>query len=89
MTRVVWSFAALADLQRIRSYIADFNPAAASRLAEQVIAAGDALVLFPYRGAPVGDNLREIIPVYPYLLRYEIIGDTLTILGVRHGMRVR
>jgi len=87
LTQVVWSFAALADLRQIRGYIAQFNPSAAARLADRIIAAADGLILFPHRGTLVGDNLCQIMPVYPYLLRYEIVGDTVNILRVRHGMR--
>ncbi|HME22983.1 MAG TPA: type II toxin-antitoxin system RelE/ParE family toxin [Acetobacteraceae bacterium] len=89
MTRVSWTVSALVDLQEIRRYIAEFNPAAAQTLAEQVIEASNSLVIFPRRGRLVGDNLREIMPVFPYLLRYEIVGDAVNILRVRHGMRVQ
>ena len=85
--RVVWSPAALDEIERIYRYIATFNPAAAAALAEALLTQGDGLVNFPHRGRPVGDNLREIMPVYPYLIRYEVTGDTVQILRVRHGMR--
>jgi plasmid stabilization system protein ParE len=79
----------LADLQEIRRYVAEFNPGAAQKLAEQIIQASNALVVFPHRGRLVGNNLREIMPVFPYLLRYEILDDAVTILRVRHGMRMQ
>jgi plasmid stabilization system protein ParE len=35
----------------------------------------------------VGGNLRELTIVYPYVIRYEVLGNDVTILRVRHGMR--
>jgi plasmid stabilization system protein ParE len=51
------------------------------------LAAGDGLVNLPRRGRPVGGNVRELTTVYPYIIRYEISGDEVHILRVRHGMR--
>lgn len=85
--RVIWSPSALAEVSRIYSYVADFNPKAAAALAEALLKQGDGLVHFSHRGRPVGNNLREIMPVYPYIMRYRVTGDTVEILRVRHGMR--
>ena len=85
--RVVWSPAALDEIEQIYRHIAAFNPNAAIALAKALLIHGDGLVNFPHRGRSVGDNLREIAPVYPYLIRYEVVGDTVSILRVRHGMR--
>lgn len=87
MSRVYWTFSALADLEEIRRYIAEFNPGAAHDLAENLIAAGNSLVTLPHRGRSGGDNVRELTTVYPYIIRYEIRGDDVRILRVRHGMR--
>jgi toxin ParE1/3/4 len=43
--------------------------------------------IFLIGGRPVGDNLRELTVVYPYIIRYEVLGNDVTILRVRHGMR--
>ena len=75
------------DVSRIYDHIAGHNPPAAERLAEAILAGGDSLIDMPRRGRPVGDNLREIVPVYPYILRYEIAGGAVQILRVRHGAR--
>jgi toxin ParE1/3/4 len=85
--RVVWSRGALREIGRIHAYIADFNPSAAARLAAALLAAGDSLEHFAHRGRPVGDNLRELTVVSPYIIRYEIRGRDVHILRVRHGMR--
>jgi toxin ParE1/3/4 len=85
--RVVWSPSALHEITDIYSYIARFNPHAAKRLVEALIIAGDSLGTFAYRGRLVGPHLRELTVVYPYIIRYRIIGDEVRVLRVRHGMR--
>jgi plasmid stabilization system protein ParE len=87
LNRVIWSPSALADLQGIRDYIRQFNPHAAGEIAARLVEAGNNLQAFPDRGRPVGDQLREWTLVYPYVIRYERIGNDTHILGVRHGMR--
>jgi plasmid stabilization system protein ParE len=85
--RVVWSPSALQDIINIYNYVANYNPGAASGVIDALLAAGDSLVNLPNRGRPVGDNLRELAVVYPYIIRYEVLGNDVTILRVRHGMR--
>ena len=59
LTPVVWTFSALADLEGIRRYIGNFNPYAAREMPERIIAAGNSLAIFPYRGRQVsGTQLR-------------------------------
>jgi plasmid stabilization system protein ParE len=38
---VVWGRVALADMQRVRRYIADFNPCAARDMAQRILEAGN------------------------------------------------
>jgi len=88
LTTVIWSPAALDDLQGIRDYIDRFNPKAARDIAARLIDGGNGLKNFPQRGRPVSDNLREWTLVYPYIIRYEIVCDEVHVLGVRHGRRL-
>jgi addiction module RelE/StbE family toxin len=86
LTQVDWTFSALADLQKIRRYIEDFNPRAARETALALKEAGDSLGIFPHRGRPVpGKTLREWTLVYPYVIRYRLAEDRVVILRVRHG----
>jgi len=87
MIPVVWTVSALADVRSIRDYLKDFNPNAARSLAERLAAAGMSLAAFPYRGRPVQDNLRELTVIHPYIIRYEIAGERVIILRIRHGKR--
>jgi toxin ParE1/3/4 len=85
--RVVWSPSALQEITSIYNYVVNSNPRAASDLIDALLKAGDGLVNFPHRGRLVGDNLRELTVVYPYVIRYEVVGNDVTILRVRHGSR--
>jgi plasmid stabilization system protein ParE len=52
----------LVNLQAIREYIRQFNPRAATKVAAEIIATGDGLANFLYRGRAVGNSpLREIL----------------------------
>ena len=85
--RVVWSPSALQEILDIYTFIAKHNPRAASDLVDALLKLGDSLGNFPRKGRPVGDNLRELTAVYPYIIRYELLGNEVTILQVRHGRR--
>jgi plasmid stabilization system protein ParE len=86
--RVVWTRTALRGVWRAYEYIYEFNPQTAARLAEALHAAGDSLVNFPHRGRRVpGTEMRELVSVRPYIIRYRIAGEEAVILRVRHGAR--
>ena len=87
--QVSWTEPARQDLQRIRNYIAEFNPWAANRLAVQLLAAADSLEHFPRRGrAGIELGTRELLSVQPYAIVYRI-GPTVEILRVWHGAQNR
>jgi len=86
--QVIWSPAALREIEHIYRYIAPSNPRAAEHMVREILAAGDSLENFPNRGRPVpGSQLREMTLVYPYVIRYRIAADHVRILRVRHGRR--
>ncbi len=85
MRRIVWTDEAVAHLEAIVAYITTFNPAAAARLGERLIALADSLSEFSERGRPVGGGNREMTVVWPYVLRYRVDGGTVIILRIRHG----
>lgn len=88
VTTVVWTEAALSDILLIRTYLAQSNPKAATDIAIALKGLGDTLMLFPHRGRPVpGHSVRELVAVYPYVIRYRVAGDEVVILRVRHAAR--
>ena len=89
MAEVVWTREALTQLDLIRAYIGQFDPAAAGRLTSRLLKAGDSLRDFPNRGRPIEDGLRELPTVAPYVIQYEVDGLRISILGVWHGSQRR
>ena len=87
MAKVVWPTKVLRSLISIEAYIARDDPNAATRLGGRVFAAGESLAIFPNRGRPAGNGVRQLATVSPYIIRYRVHGDTVTILSIRHGAR--
>ena len=87
---VAFAAAALADLARIRAYIGERNPAAASRIAVQLVAACDRLEHLPERGRPgLAPGTRELAAIWPYVIVYRISPGGVGILRVWHGAQER
>jgi plasmid stabilization system protein ParE len=70
--RVVWAPSALQEIISIYNYVAQRDPSAASDLIE---------------GGRSATICGRLTIVYPYLIRYEIVGNDVTILRIRHGKR--
>jgi toxin ParE1/3/4 len=87
--QVVWSDTAIADLEGIRAYIAQFNSRAASRIALALIAASESLANTPEIGRPVGLARRELVTVWPYVIQYRFESGRVDIVRVQHGKRRR
>jgi len=90
---MIFSPAALRDLERLREFLRNKNPAAAKRAASAIIAALKSLMLHPLIGRPVeyvedaGIAYREL-PIdfggSGYVALYRLEGEFVTILAVRH-----
>ena len=81
---------ALADLQHIREHIGKDNPAAANRIAVQLIAACDRLEYLPERGHPgLVPGTRELFALQPYVIVYRIRQASVDILRIWHGAQDR
>jgi toxin ParE1/3/4 len=81
--RLVYSQEAVADLVRLRAFIAEHDPAAADLLARM-----DSLRAFPDMGrrvplAPEPDAIRDFI-FGSYVVRYAVHGTALVILRIWH-----
>ena len=87
---VTFSVEAIADLEAIRSYIGERNPAAASRVAVQIVAVCDRLDFMPERGRPGSvEGTRELATVWPYVIAYRITPAAVEIVRVWHGAQDR
>ena len=90
--QVIWTDEAIADLRQLVAHISEDNPAAATKLGEELIRKSLLLGEHPRLGRmlrePKRDALRELI-VRPYRLIYEI-DDRASAVKVRvlwHGAR--
>ncbi len=90
--KIVWSDAAIADLQDICSYIAQHNPQAAGRIGRGILDHVRVLASFPFIGPtyPHGarGTLREIV-FRSYRIFYDVSEESLSveILHVWHSAR--
>lgn len=86
--RLVYSQEVVADLVRLRAFIAAHDPSAAARVAEELIARIDNLCLFPRMGhsveqAPKPAEVRDMV-FGNYIVRYSVHADALVILRLWH-----
>ncbi len=79
------------DLAKIRAYIKEADPAAATRVGQHLSSRIKRLAFYPEIGVP---TLREAFRIlqptrYPYRIYYAVLDDTVRILHVRHTSRER
>jgi len=79
---------AVDDLQKIRAFIEEKNPQAASRIGKGLVSRISGLLQLPYAGrevlkAPKPDIVRDLI-VGKYVIRYLILEQAIYILRIWH-----
>jgi plasmid stabilization system protein ParE len=82
---VVWSLRARRDLASIRAYIGQVAPLAAERFTLRLIDAAESLAELAERGRPARGNVRELVAVAPYVIRYTVKAGQVSIIRIRHG----
>ena len=87
MKTIVWTDEAIDHLEAIVTYVSVYDPAAAERLGRKLIELADSLMKFPERGRDAGEGKREMVTVWPYILRYRVETERVIILRIRHGAR--
>jgi toxin ParE1/3/4 len=87
--RVVWTLVAAADLEQIFDYLFEQNPEIASAIIRRIYQSASELKQFPNRGRPGRkEGTRELVLAsLPYLVVYEIVGQSVRVLRVLHGAR--
>ena len=87
MARVIWTSQAAADVRALADYISQHNPAAAQAVAARLVRAADSLAHFPNRGRPTNRGERQHTGIWPYLITYRVVDETVFIKSIRHGRR--
>jgi plasmid stabilization system protein ParE len=91
--RLIYSEEAVADLVRLRAFIATHDPSAAARIATDLIARIDHLCHFPEMGrsvpdAPQPDTVRDFI-FGRNVVRYTVHDNALVVLRIWHQLESR
>ncbi len=88
--KLTFSESSIADLERLREFIAKNNPEAAERMSLRLRQLIGNLILHPDMGRPVPElpNVRELV-AGNYVVRYMREEDTVVILRVWHGKEYR
>lgn len=86
--RLVYSENAVADLVRVREFIAEKDPLAAARVAAELLSRIENICLFPEKGravelAPTPKTIRDAI-FGKYIIRYSAHTETVVILRIWH-----
>ena len=89
MAHVVYSRNAISNLDRLHRFLADKNPQAAARAINTILDRLTTLSRFPRVGPadPERPDIRELFMPFGaagYVARHRIVGETVTILAVRH-----
>jgi toxin ParE1/3/4 len=85
--RVRWTLAAADDLQDIANYLFEKTPENTARLIREIYGAPSSLKSFLNRGR-VGKKpgTRELVmPSLPYVIVYQVRGETVNIVRILHG----
>lgn len=88
--KLVYADEAIEDLKRLRAFIATHNPAAAARIATELVSKIELLPEFPKMGvpvaaAPVPDSVRDMV-FGKYVVRYSLHASVIIILRIWHGL---
>lgn len=91
--KLVYSAEAIADLVRLRDFIAAHNPPAAARIAQQLLQRIEHLRKFPLIGvnvaqAPVAGSVKDFV-FGNYIVRYAVQSDSLCILRIWHHLEIK
>lgn len=92
--KVEWSAAALTDLTRFASSLAEHHPTMATSVAMEIKSKVDRLAEFPHLGRPLARrrNFRQAalrILNATYVIRYRLRGEEVLILRAFHGKEAR
>ncbi|PJI41456.1 MAG: hypothetical protein CTR54_13745 [Rhizobium sp.] len=87
--RILWAGSALLELIALRAYIAQYHPQAAARIAAEIVATAELLVLNPALGTalPKPGYRRLVIGGTVYVLIYRLRDEDLEIVEVFDARR--
>jgi plasmid stabilization system protein ParE len=89
--KVIWTDAAANDLEEIHNYIQRDSPDSAQRVAKLIYDRIMRLTSPLYRGRPREEDsaFEFVMPSLPYIILYEIVGEGIIVIAIRHTSRDR
>lgn len=91
--RLVYSEPALSDLMRLKAFIDQNSPEAASRIALELVERIEKLLIFPRMGKPVAlapdPNIIRDMVFGKYIVRYAAYQEVIAILRIWHHAESR
>jgi plasmid stabilization system protein ParE len=91
--RLVYSESALSDLMRLKAFIDQNSPEAASRIALELVERIEKLLIFPLMGKPVAlapdPNIIRDMVFGKYIVRYAAYQEVIAILRIWHHAESR
>ncbi|MGH2347665.1 MAG: type II toxin-antitoxin system RelE/ParE family toxin [Chloroflexota bacterium] len=86
---IVWSRAALRDLNGIAAYLAERDPDRVGKVIARIMAVVARYSRFPKLGrqGPTQDTREIVVPGLPYIVAYRVRGEVFEVLCVRHTSR--
>ena len=92
MITVIFSRAALHDVERLYAFLTPKNPASGKRAVKRIYQEAQNLASMPLVGRKIDDERREWFVSFGeggYVLRYVIIGSEIVILRIWHSREQR
>jgi plasmid stabilization system protein ParE len=94
MSTIVWTKAAVADIERHHEFLELTNPDTARKAVQEILKKGESLKQNPRRGSIVtqAEGLRKLmIPFgkYGFVMHYTIFDEDILILRIYHGREHR
>ncbi len=91
--RIAYAAEAVADLKRLRAFIAEHDPHPAGRVAAELVERVEQLHAFPLMGRPVAmapdpESVRDMF-FGRYVVRYSVHTETLIVLRIWHELEER
>jgi toxin ParE1/3/4 len=90
---VVWTETAVADVERLATYLTDESPARADAILDRIVGRAESLDRSPERGRTprelrsIGDRTWRELQEPPWRIIYRIVGTTVEVHGVFDGRR--
>src|ERR1035441_8865655 len=88
--KAIWSASSVSHLREVYDYLQGANSGAAVTVRRRILQTAKRIGRMPHSGRPgrIEGTLEAVVPRTPYIVVYQVSGQTIEILGVWHGARL-